>query len=257
MKFHFEDEQEDINLLDDDELDMVEDVEQVNEAEVRDSIEYTVPGFKLPIDIDWLVNNTKNLYTATNDLKIDKKFKIYAKISLNSDWLEINFICKQYRDFMYTNPQPNLLIKQLIAAPNFEKAIKAWDKNSKANGELIKYFTNPNNYKVYNFSEEIVSAKLRVKKEETKVIKDAHIKIDKKNFNSSDTDKYIKPAIIKTHPGFDDDDVEKATKFVVDNIKSGKISKMIIKPDLSYFYIYMQNGIYDAHDMTVIMRQTK
>ena len=50
MKFHFEDEQEDINLLDDDELDMVEDVEQVNEAEVRDSIEYTVPGFKLPIE---------------------------------------------------------------------------------------------------------------------------------------------------------------------------------------------------------------
>lgn len=29
---------------------MVEDVEQVNESEVRDSMEYTVLGFKLPIE---------------------------------------------------------------------------------------------------------------------------------------------------------------------------------------------------------------
>lgn len=250
---------EDDNLLEDDSLDIVD--EELNEAQYVDSAEYYVPGFSLPWSLDWLINNTKNLYTATNDLKIHKKFKIFAKIALSGDWLEIAFICKDYKDFGFSGGFSNasLLIKQLISTKQFEQAVKAWDKNSKANGELQKYFTNASNYKINEYSDKIVYASIRVKKEDSSVIKDAHIKIDKKNFSSSDIDKYIKPAIKNTHKGpqYEVEEIDEMTKFLADNLKNGKLSKMIIKPDLQYFYVYKQNNIYDAEDMSVLMKDIK
>ena len=242
-----------------------ESIQHKNEAQYVDSAEYFVPGFSLPWALDWLVNNTKNWYTATNDLKVNKKFKIFAQISLNNDWLSISFICKDYRDFGFSGGFENdiLLIKQLLATKQFEQAVKAWDKNSKANGELQKYFTNASNYKINYTSDKIVTASIRVKKEDSSIIKDAHIKIDKKNFDSSDIDKYIKPAVKNTHRNYDynnshdKEELETMIKFLADNLKNGKISKMIIKPDLQAFYVYVQKSIYDDNDMSILMKDLK
>lgn len=121
MKFHFEDEQEDINLLNDDELDTIEDdVEQVNEVRYidpdnlnnynKDEIEAVKDAqgntrYKRK-DVDSTSNNTKVTTKSSNTVNNDdikqkvastfKNPKVSATIdSLKNDWKNI------YNNFSY------------------------------------------------------------------------------------------------------------------------------------------------------------